>query len=203
VSFTGGNVFTIRDLDTLKVVSDPLRVQIFEILIETPHSPRQIAEKLGLPTGKLYYHLGLMERHGLIAVAETRTVANLIEKLYLAAAPLIDIDPALLSFQSLEGQANLQNLLASTLTATREDILRSFQARAFSLEQGAAPAQRSAVITRHLSRLSPERADELRQRLLALLREFEAAGADDGGDEAQLYAFTAAFYPSFYYPTGE
>lgn len=195
------HVFIVRDLETLKVLTDPLRMQIFEALIHTSQSPKQVAERLGLATSKLYYHLGLLEQHGLIAVAETRTVANLIEKVYRATADTIDIDPVLLSFPSIEGQQNLYELLAGTLNTTREDILRSFQARAFSLEQGAQPYERGAMITRHVSRISEARAEAFRTRLAALIAEFEAAETEaDAAAEAQPYAFTVAFYPSFYYP---
>lgn len=196
------NVFVVRDFETLKVLSDPLRMQIFEALVQAAQSPKQIAERLGLATSKIYYHLGLLERHGLVVVAETRTVANLIEKTYRVTASTIDIDPTLLTFRTVEGQENLYELLAGTLNTTREDILRSFQARAFSLEQGAQPRERAAIINRNLSRLSEARADELRARLLALIAEFEAAeGELDPSAEAEVYAFTVAFYPSFYYPT--
>ena len=56
----------INDLESLKVFSDPLRNQIMEILAPEKLTINQIAKKLGLAPSKLYYHINLLEKHGLI-----------------------------------------------------------------------------------------------------------------------------------------
>jgi DNA-binding transcriptional ArsR family regulator len=61
-------------LGFVKTIADPLRNQIFESLILQPPTVRQIAEKLGLSPKRLYYHVRLLETHGLIQVVETRVV---------------------------------------------------------------------------------------------------------------------------------
>jgi DNA-binding transcriptional ArsR family regulator len=192
--------FTIRDYETLKVVADPLRAQIMELLIFEPATVRQVAERLGLAPSKLYYHFGLLEKIGLIEVVETRMVANMVEKQYGATAAGIEVDPALLVFSTPEGKENIQTLLSTTLDTTREDILRSLQARQFNLEQGDAPRPRRLILNRLGSRLPEARADEFGQRVEALLREFAEAdlGSQAGADD-QTYAMTVAFYPSFYF----
>ena len=42
--------------------------------------PAEYAGRLGLAPTRLYYHINLLEKHGLLVVDETRTVGNLIEK---------------------------------------------------------------------------------------------------------------------------
>lgn len=189
--------FLIADLETLKVVADPLRTQILELLTVEPLTVKHVAERLGLATSKLYYHVNMLEKHGLVRVVSTRVIANVIEKQYRAVAIDYDVDPALLSFSTESGQANINTLVQVTIDATRDDLLRSFQARAFGLEQGAPTQPRRAVITRQLSRLPEDKAEAFRSRLEALLREFGAADGADSG--AQAYALTIAFYPSFYF----
>lgn len=88
-------------------------------------------------------------------------------------------------------------LLTATIDTTREDILRSLQARYLDLEQGAAQHPRRVVVTRQVSRIPEERAQAFQERLVALLEEFKAA--DVASDDLQTYAFTVAFYPSFYF----
>lgn len=198
--FSPEKTLIIRDLETLRVVADPLRAQILEVLNLEPLTVKQVAEKLGLATSKLYYHINLMEKHGLIKVVDTRIVSGIIEKHYRAAAADLDIDPSLLSFSTDEGKENINTLMTATIDATREDILRSLQARIFDLEQGAAEYPRRVVITRQLSRLPEKRADEFHGRLRALMQEFEQAEKDAPADEAlHPYALTIAFYPSFYF----
>jgi DNA-binding transcriptional ArsR family regulator len=197
----GKKIFVIKDLETLRVIADPLRPQILELLVHDAQTVKQVAEKLGLAPGKLYYHFSLLEKHGLIEVAETRQVANMIEKLYRATASEIDLEPSLLSFSTDQGKESIHTLLTSALDSTREDLQRSLQARAYNLERGAKPRPRKAFVKRGLSRIPDELADEFSERLLALIDEFESL--DDPpraeGEALQSYALTVAFYPSYFY----
>src|SRR5215207_1521313 len=93
--------FRIKDLETLRALSDPLRVQIVELLAEDL-TVKQVAERLGLAPSKLYYHFTTLEKLGLIEVAETRMVANMVEKLYRSSIDTLDVDPSLFKF-SKEG----------------------------------------------------------------------------------------------------
>jgi DNA-binding transcriptional ArsR family regulator len=196
------NCFRIEDLETLKIIADPLRYQIFETLVLQPLTVRQVADKLGLSPNRLYYHVNLLEEHGLIRVDQERVVANIIERVYAAAASCLDIDRSLLSFRTEEGKNNIHAMIASTIDVTREDLFRSLDARAVELAQGAREQVRSMMLTRVLSRIDEARAQEFVTRLTELLQEFEAADdGDSSGEEGlQAYALMVAFYPRFHYP---
>jgi DNA-binding transcriptional ArsR family regulator len=189
--------FVVGDYDTLKVIADPLRTQVVELLIAEPLNVRQVAERLGLAPSKLYYHFGLLEKIGLIEVADTRLTKNIVEKTYRAAYGSVTVDPSLLNFGTDAGKENIYTALMATLDATREDVLRSLQARAAALDQGAPKAPRGVIISRQLSRMSEERAAEFRQRLEALMQAFDEADGDDA--RLTAYALGVAFYPSFYF----
>lgn len=192
------NHFHISDLETLRAVSDPLRVQILELLEGQALTVRQVAEKLGLAPSKLYYHFGALEKIGLLEVAETRMVANMLEKTFTSTASLLEVDPSLFNF-SKEGQDEpLYILLASTIDATREDLLRSLQARRFQLGQGAQEQPRRLIINRLVSHVSETRITEFQERLTRLLQEFEAEDKASRPTD-QLYALTVALYPSFHF----
>ena len=191
--------FIISDFETLKVVADPLRAQIFELLVQEAHTVAQAAEKLGLGASKLYYHFGLLEKIGLIKVVDTRQVRNMVEKDYRAAYDTIDVSPSLLNFSTTQGQETLQAMLAATLDTTRDDILRSVQARILDLERGATPRGRRLMLTRETARISAERAEAFYERLAALVKEFSAADNAPDDAEAHPYALSVALYPSFYY----
>ena len=164
--------FVIKDLETLKVIADPIRNQIMEVLLNTPQNVKEVADKLGLAPSKLYYHFNMLEKFGFIEVVETRQVANLIEKYYQSKAPFLSIDPMLLTFDTSEGKENLYTVVEATIDTTRDDLLRSLQARSFQLDQGDAPKPRALVLTRNLANLSDEKAEEFHQRLEALIEEF-------------------------------
>jgi DNA-binding transcriptional ArsR family regulator len=78
--------FVISDLETIHIVSEPLRLQILEILKETPKTVKQVAAELGVNQVKLYYHFKLLEEHGLLRITEERMVSHLIEKVYQTRA---------------------------------------------------------------------------------------------------------------------
>ena len=192
--------FRITDLETLRAVSDPLRVQIVELLQDQDLTVKQVAEKLGLAPSKLYYHFTTLEKLGLIEVAETRMVANMVEKVFTASANALDIDPAIFRFSREGDNEPFTTAIASMIDATREDILRSLQARQFQLEQGAPEKSRRFIINRVISRIPEERVQEFQERLVRLLQEFEKENdASVRGSRHQPYALTVAFYPSFYF----
>jgi len=199
------SIFIIQDLETLRTISDPLRAQILELLTQAPHTVKEVGDRLGLAPGKLYYHFSQLEKVGVIKVVETRMQANLVEKIYQAAASMLSIDKDLLNFASTTGQENIVTLAVSALDLTREDLLRSLQVRATELEQGATRQPRRAIIQRALSRISDERAEEFFERLHTLIQEFSQADVKQPESEEpqQAFALSVFYYPSFYYQEQE
>ncbi len=189
--------YVIRDLETLKVIADPIRNQILDVLQFTPQNTKEVADKLGLAPSKLYYHFNMLEKIGLIEVVETRQISNLIEKYYKSVATYFLVDPALLNFESSEGKENMYTLVESSIDTTREDFLRSLQARSLQLEQGVDNKKRAVMLTRNLSNMSDELAEDFLKRLSTLIEEF--TDADTKNEKDQTFALTVAMYPSFYF----
>ena len=192
-------LLVVRDLDTLKILADPLRNQILEILAPGELTINQIAEKLGLAPSKLYYHINLLEKQGLIQEVDSIVKGNIIEKVYWITAFEFKMDEKLCNFGTPEGQQSMMTSMIMPIDSTREDIVRSLEARASALEQGAEPHPRDVVIYREIRVMSDEHADQFRDRLRALLDEFEGSENDHAGEGAHTRALTVAFYPSFYY----
>jgi len=193
------NAFMIRDMETLRVASDAMRSQIMELLVQEPQTVKQIADKLGDSPKKLYYHFNLLEKHGLIRVAEVRQVGNLLEKVYMAAARYIDVEPSLLSFSTEEGKAAVNTYIAPIVDTTREDLMRSLNARFFQLEQGAIQHQRHMFVYRQTARIREERALEFITRLEELFRDFVNSNDPNSTQGTTGYALMSAFYPRFFY----
>ena len=64
-------------------------------LVETV---KQIAADLKTPIKKLYYHVNLLEEHGLIRITSTRVVSGIIEKQYRVTAYRLSVERALRSW---------------------------------------------------------------------------------------------------------
>jgi DNA-binding transcriptional ArsR family regulator len=191
--------YTIKEREVLKILADPLRSQILETVLSEKHTVKQVADKLGLAPSKLYYHFNLLEQQGLIEVVETRLVANMMEKHYQAVYNEIEIDPSILSPATDEGKEVVNTLIVSTIDTTRDDLLRSLQARYFQLEQGAPADPRRIVLKRMTANISNERVPEFLDRIEALIIAFADADCSPDEKNTKPYAMTVAFYPSFYF----
>jgi len=197
--FKPAPVMMVHDLETLKILADPLRNQILEILAPEKLTTNQMAEKLGLAPSKLYYHINLLEKYGLIQEVEAIVKANIIEKVYWISAYECKMDQDLCNFSTPEGQESVMTAMVTPIDSTREDMLRSLEARAKALDQGAEEHPRKVVIFRELRNMSDQTADQFAERIKAVLEDFENFEGDEEGEETHMRALTVAYYPSFYY----
>ncbi len=205
VKFTPAPLFIIKDLDAAKLVTDPLRQQIIEVLLPQPLTVKQIANKLGLAPSKLYYHVNSLEKFNLIQVVDTTIHGNIIEKHYWVTAYDYRLDESLFNFNVMEaeGKENLISMAIATLDTARQDFIRSIEARAFNLEHGADPYPRSVINYREVCRIPDEKIEAFQVRLRALLDEFQTMDDPDTSD-GYPWALNVFLYPSFYYEqTGE
>jgi DNA-binding Lrp family transcriptional regulator len=197
--FKPAPVLMVKDLETLKILADPLRNQILEILAPGKLTVNQIAEKLGLSPSKLYYHINLLEKHGLIQEVDSIIKANIIEKVYWITAYECKMDENLCNFSTPIGQQSTMTSMVAPIDTTREDILRSLEARATALEQGAEPHPRDVIVRREVQNMSDDIADQFADRLNAILEDFKKYEGDESDQDTHTRALTIAFYPSFYY----
>ena len=197
--FKPAPVLMVKDLETLKILADPLRNQILQMLAPGKLTVNQVAEKLGLTPSKLYYHINLLEKHGLIQEVDSIIKANIIEKVYWITAYECKMDENLCNFSTPIGQQSTMTSMVAPIDTTREDILRSLEARATALEQGAEPHPRDVIVRREVQNMSDEIADQFTDRLNEILEDFKNYEGDESDQDTHTRALTIAFYPSFYY----
>ncbi len=176
----------ISDLETLKVLADPLRLSILEYLVK-PSTVKRIAEKLGKPPTKLYYHFNLLEQHGLIQLVDTRVVSGIIEKHYQASARSYQVARGLLAPGGTEQEQGFEMTLSGLLTDARNDIIESRRAGLIAYDQDAA-SHKKLLMAQIRMTLTSEQAIDFRHRLDALMDEFfELSSANEDQDTGSLY----------------
>jgi len=87
--------FVIKDVATLKVLADPLRIQLLSELTVAPRTVKALAAQIGVPQTRLYYHIKLLERHGIIRVVARRMVSGIEERSYQTTAKSTIVSPTL------------------------------------------------------------------------------------------------------------
>jgi hypothetical protein len=76
----------IEDVETLKVLADPLRMRIVSECELAPRTVKELAHLLDVPATRLYYHVKLLESRQLIRVFRTRMVSGIEERTYRTTA---------------------------------------------------------------------------------------------------------------------
>lgn len=190
-------VFVITDLETLSVVADPLRLRMLDLLRGEPQTVKQISEVLHIGLSKLYYHIGLLERHHLIRVYETRVVKGILEKHYQATAYKLSVDQSLFSSTptNVPDTTGLDIFLSAVLDEARKDIQHSVQEGLIDLSDDA-PLERQFYLGRCWARLSPRQVQAFRARLDELVEEFVSLAPEPESEDPQWYEWLDGLYPT-------
>jgi DNA-binding transcriptional ArsR family regulator len=188
----------ISDLETVRIIADPTRLRILELLVLEPQPVKRLAATLDLPQTKLYYHINLLEERGLIQVVSTRVVSGIIEKQYGAVARSYRLDEALLALNTPGRDDTVELMLAGLLDGVKQDVRQGLTTGQIELSDSA-PVEHRITIGRAPLRLAPERAEELHRRLGDLIKEF-CPDPNDLGTPApgtRLYQMFVALFPSY------
>jgi DNA-binding transcriptional ArsR family regulator len=182
----------ISDPETLRALGDPTRVRILEVMVQRQDPPwtvKELAAALGVPQTRLYHHVEQLLANDLIRAVERRVVSGIIETRYRVRALSVQLDRRMFASEGPSREA-LHDTLVAVFDTARDEVELAMRAIAEGPEQGG-QADRM-LLTRGLTRLTAERAAELRRRLVALEEEFDA---DPPAEGAQSYGVVLAVYP--------
>ena len=85
-------ILVVSDPETVRVLSDDERLRILAMIEqEGPLSASSIARSLKTSAPRICYHIKILEKHGLVQLAETQKRGNLVEKFYSAVARRIEV----------------------------------------------------------------------------------------------------------------
>jgi DNA-binding transcriptional ArsR family regulator len=195
--------YLVTDLETIKIISDPLRVQILEHIGLTSEvgkliTVKEIAEALDIPPTKLYYHINLLEKHDLIRVAETRVVSGIIEKLYQIRARHIRAELDLSQDSQINRNEGLELTLSSISTmldTAYQNLEKSFRLRVEEIEAGQPDLQKSSwYSSQSMLQLSPQQVQEFTDEMKLLVSKY----TDQNDPEGQVFGLTILFNPNYH-----
>lgn len=181
--------FLIQDLETLKVISHPMRLDLVK-LFKKPRTVKQVSALIDTVPTKLYYHVNLLEQHGILNVTETNIVSGIIEKTYQVSARRFRVDEAMLGSADHKDE-KIETTLNVVIDTTREELRRSLIA-----ENSEDSLKNKTLVRTHL-RLSKADVETFRDRFEALIMEYEALSEKrpDTDEESRIYNLTSLFFP--------
>ncbi len=91
------DILVLRDIDQIKAVSHPYRVDILEAFAEEPLSAKQLSELLSEPHAKINYHIKTLLNAGILELVEEKVKSGIIEKYYLPKAKMVIMDKSILN----------------------------------------------------------------------------------------------------------
>lgn len=180
----------IADVEQLKAVSDPLRIQLIYAMSRDARrawSAKELARELGTKQTKLYHHLALLEEAGFIRVAETRLVSGIQEKRYQVTAHNYRVDRSLLG--AAGGHAAMAQMLDAVFDTTRSEILAAVR-NGLVDPRSDDEEERGMVLSSSYARLSPASVKKLK-RHIKRLAEIDDLNDPDGTE----FGLLVAFYP--------
>jgi len=184
----------ISDVETLKAISDPVRLRILETMVtaaDEAWTVKRLAKALGTNTTKLYHHINILEERDLIRVAGTRVVSGIIETSYRISAMSIRLDRSLLSGTGADVRSSVHGVLAVVFDSVRDEIERGLSSGVIKSSDDPL----SELMIRGLTMVQPDRAVELRRRLRELLAEFDTDDPSDVEPGAVAFGYLVALYP--------
>lgn len=199
--FEQAESMTIGDREMLKIVLHPTRTRLITALAQKARTAKELAGILGIEATKLYYHIKLLQKAGIIMAAGERQVGNLTETSYICTAKFYAIDPGL--SQDLGKGGGLEGTVSSFISVLRTSMLsscRRIQERRQALEgkqgkgKGAEPGSKSFTLAIETLRLGEDEAGEFAARMKSLIEEFGTKTGKDGS--SNYYEIAYAVYPS-------
>ena len=188
----------ITDLETLKVVSDALRSRLLDLLRAQPYTVKQLASTLALPPKKLYYHINLLEQHGLIRVVATRVVSGIIEKTYRATAYLFLFEKEVFAASNTD-ENGLPLGTALVFEATKNQLAQSVTDKLVDLENETS-YQHRLLAAWNMQQMTPAQAEVFYAKFNTLIEEFQTLEQVVATEETQAHRLFLTLFPVRWHP---
>jgi DNA-binding transcriptional ArsR family regulator len=171
----------INDVETLKALSDPLRIRILEAMVQATAegwTAKRLSKALGVGQTKLYHHLKILEERDLIRPVDRQLVRGIVETSYRIAQLSLRLDRNLLASAGEDVRAEAEHTMTTVFDVARREFERALAAKLLPVGEPV-DESRPLMLNRSLMKLSHAKATELRERLVALLSEY---GAEPDGE---------------------
>jgi DNA-binding transcriptional ArsR family regulator len=175
--------YKIKDLEQIRLLSDPLKLQLLRAFAEGEKTTKQVAADLGESITKLYRHVDALHDAGLLEIVQETPKRGTVERTFRAIAQRFEADRSLFADDADEAGINA---IRDLLQAGVGEILN-----ALAISE---PDAEDTVVVRLRCKGSPERIAAMRQSLTEWIESVQCDVAEDTDDQQEAGALIA-FYP--------
>lgn len=97
-------LLVLRDLECIKAIAHPRRIDILKAFEKEPLSAKQLSQMLDEPHAKINYHIKTLYKVGILELVEEKIKSGIVEKYYYPTAKNIIVGKKVIDF-------SLDNLL--------------------------------------------------------------------------------------------
>ena len=178
----------LRDVETIKVFADPLRLKIIRLMAQ-PTTVKAVAEALNLAPAKLYYHVNLLQKHGLIQVVDHNLETGIVEKVYQVTARQFKLVNPLIAGADFPHEA-----ADAIFTDMLQSAMEGFQHALAARDKAEGTPPRHPFLSQKAVRLTDVQLSLVHSRLDALIKEVTALAQENEASSEPTYELTVVFY---------
>ena len=116
-------VLVLRDLDCIKAIAHPRRVDILKTFDKEPLSAKQLSEILDEPHAKINYHIKTLYNVGILELVEEKIKSGIVEKYYYPTANNIVISKKIIDYTLVQDEDKDEEYVS---ISNFEDTIESF-----------------------------------------------------------------------------
>ena len=178
---------TISDLEQVRLLSDPLKLQLLQAFAEGEKTTKQVAAALDENITKLYRHVDALHDAGLLEVVQETPKRGTVERTFRAIAQRFEVDHAL--FSERAGEAGMDAI---------RDLLRGGETEILDALAATKPDEEpELIVTRFRLKGSREHIADVRQSLADWIESIQPESGDEAAetDDVEEAGALIAFYP--------
>ncbi len=169
------DVLVLRDLQQIKAISHPYRIEILEAFEDSAATAKQIADKLGEPHAKVNYHIKTLLKVDILELVEEKVKLGIVEKYYMPAARTFVIDRNILN--TIE--KNVAESINQASISIFENISKDFY----------------KMLHYNDYYLTLDEVKELHDKLKSVMQEFLQGKKDKNRENAKKYSISSLIIP--------
>ena len=186
------SIQVLTDLEQIRVLADPLRIRILELLCDEELTTKQVARKLDEKATRLYHHVEALERVGLIRLTRTRQNRGTIEKYYIGVAKAFRADA-----QAFMGQAGTEETgeALEAMVGTITDTVSREVRQLIKNSGGAELLEDDGLLSFIEINTGQDEIDKLQKKLKKTVMKLADDAAVEPAEGDRRYRLLVAYYP--------